>query len=224
MFLYDFKPFIPIILAFVGIVVAVSIIYYLIYMPKNKPKSPIIKKKKKLKERELVNVLNNEIKEAKDLNQSDFNVSKDSFDESPEVKQDTLYSNDEVLISAETAKEVNKNQALKEEQNNEDIEEGQENEESDNLDSSSKEPKEDESVNEDIEEKTKTPKVELGRYHVLYRKEDDKWYIKREGSDRIIRVLETQKEAIAYATIKAINQDTTIVIHKKDGKIRKQNY
>jgi hypothetical protein len=37
-------------------------------------------------------------------------------------------------------------------------------------------------------------------------------------------VLETQAEAIAWATIKALNQDTTIVIHKRDGKIRKQNY
>ncbi len=79
---------------------------------------------------------------------------------------------------------------------------------------SDKEPDEDEDEDEN----------ELGRYHVLYRKEDKKWYVKREGSARIIRVLETQKEAIAYATIKAINQDTSLVIHKMDGKIRKQAY
>ncbi|MGD9761206.1 MAG: DUF2188 domain-containing protein [Candidatus Izemoplasmatales bacterium] len=65
---------------------------------------------------------------------------------------------------------------------------------------------------------------ELGKYHVLYRKDDNKWYIKREGSDKILRVLETQAEAIAWATIKALNQDSAIVIHKRDGKIRKQNY
>jgi len=59
------------------------------------------------------------------------------------------------------------------------------------------------------------------RYHVLYRKEDNKWYVKREGTERITRVLETQKEAIAFATIKAINQHTTVVVHKRDGKIRK---
>jgi hypothetical protein len=68
------------------------------------------------------------------------------------------------------------------------------------------------------------PKKTLGRYHVLYRAADDSWIVKREGSDRILRVLETQKDAIAFANIKALSNDTQIVIHKKDGKIRKQNY
>lgn len=68
------------------------------------------------------------------------------------------------------------------------------------------------------------PKKTLGRYHVLYRAADDSWIVKREGSDRILRTLETQKDAIAYANIKALSNDTQIVIHKKDGKIRKQNY
>lgn len=71
-----------------------------------------------------------------------------------------------------------------------------------------------------VKEKPKDP----GKYHVLYRKEDDKWYVKREGADKVLRVMETQAEAIAWATIKALNQDTAIVIHKRDGKIRKQNY
>jgi type IV secretory pathway VirB10-like protein len=75
---------------------------------------------------------------------------------------------------------------------------------------------------ENSEEKEETK--ELGKYHVLYRKDDNKWYVKREGSDKVLRVLETQAEAIAWATIKALNQDTTIIIHKRDGKIRKQNY
>ncbi len=63
----------------------------------------------------------------------------------------------------------------------------------------------------------------LGKYHVLYRKEDHQWFVKREGSGRILRVLPTQKEAIAYATIKAITQNTGFVIHKQDGKIKKQD-
>ena len=67
-------------------------------------------------------------------------------------------------------------------------------------------------------------KKELGKYHILYRDSDNKWYIKREGSDKVIRVLHTKKEAIAYATIKAINQDTNIVIHSQDGKIEKHGY
>ena len=78
------------------------------------------------------------------------------------------------------------------------------------------------SNDEDSDQKEETK--ELGKYHVLYRKDDNKWYVKREGSDKVLRVLETQAEAIAWATIKALNQDTTIIIHKRDGKIRKQNY
>lgn len=64
----------------------------------------------------------------------------------------------------------------------------------------------------------------LGRYHIIYRQKDGMWIIKREGSDKVIRVLHTQEEAIAYATIKAISQDTTYIIHKRDGKIRKTRY
>lgn len=62
---------------------------------------------------------------------------------------------------------------------------------------------------------------ELGKYHVLYRKENKKWYVKREGSDKVLRVLPTQKEAVAWATIKAIHQDTALIIHKRNGQIRK---
>ena len=76
----------------------------------------------------------------------------------------------------------------------------------------------------EIEDFDKEERKELGRYHIIFRQKDEKWVIKREGSKKIFRSLETQKEAIAYATIKAIVQNTTYVIHKKDGKIRKQNY
>lgn len=69
--------------------------------------------------------------------------------------------------------------------------------------------------------KPKKKKVDLGRYHVLYKKEDNTWYVKREGSDRVVKSLETQREALAFATIKAINQKTTVVVHKRDGKIKK---
>jgi len=81
-----------------------------------------------------------------------------------------------------------------------------------------------ETKDEEVEKEAKGETKDLGKYHVLYRKDDNKWYVKREGSDKILRVLETQAEAIAWATIKALNQNTAIVIHKRDGKIRKQNY
>lgn len=77
---------------------------------------------------------------------------------------------------------------------------------------------------EPVEAVNPKPKKTLGRYHVLFRSSDSTWIVKREGSDRILRVLETQKDAIAFANIKALSNDTLIVIHKKDGKIRKQNY
>ena len=75
-----------------------------------------------------------------------------------------------------------------------------------------------------LDDSLKKPRKPLGKYHVLFRQSDQRWIVKRENADRIIRVLETQKEAISFATIKALTNDTTIVIHKKDGKIRKQNY
>jgi hypothetical protein len=59
--------------------------------------------------------------------------------------------------------------------------------------------------------KESSPKKELGKYHVLYRKADRMWYVKREGSNRVLRVLETQREAIAYATIKAITDRKSVV-------------
>lgn len=67
----------------------------------------------------------------------------------------------------------------------------------------------------------KPPKKVLGKYHVMYRSADDRWYVKREGSDFILRVLETQKEAYSWAIIKALPNDIGIVVHEKDGKIKK---
>jgi len=64
------------------------------------------------------------------------------------------------------------------------------------------------------------PKKILGKYHVMYRN-DGKWYVKREGSTTVLRVLETQREAVSWAIIKALPQDIGIVVHDKDGKIKK---
>ena len=90
-------------------------------------------------------------------------------------------------------------------------------------------PKEEETIPQEMKEVEEKPKPkrrakELGNYHVTYRREDKKWLVKRAGSETILRTLETQAEAIAWATIRAINQDVSIVIHKRDGKIRKQSY
>lgn len=66
----------------------------------------------------------------------------------------------------------------------------------------------------------KTPKTS---YHISLR-EDGKWQVKRGAAEKALKLFDTQNEAIAYAKSVAENQDTSIVIHKKDGKIRKQNY
>ncbi len=60
-------------------------------------------------------------------------------------------------------------------------------------------------------------------YHVSFR-EDGKWQVKFAKGSRALKLFDTQAEAIAFAKQKAENQDGSITIHKKDGKIRKQNY
>lgn len=63
-----------------------------------------------------------------------------------------------------------------------------------------------------------------GKYHVLYNKDEDRWYVKREGEETISKLLHSQTEGIAYATIKAIENDTNIVVHDEDGKIIKYDF
>ena len=70
-------------------------------------------------------------------------------------------------------------------------------------------------------ESRKTPTKR--NYHVSLR-EDGKWQVKFAKGSRALKLFDTQAEAIAFAKKKAENQDGNITIHKKDGKIRKQNY
>ncbi|MBE6555145.1 MAG: DUF2188 domain-containing protein [Ruminococcaceae bacterium] len=60
-------------------------------------------------------------------------------------------------------------------------------------------------------------------YHVSLN-EDGKWQVKAEKAAKALKLFNTQVEAIAYAETIAENQDGNFVIHKKDGKIRKQDY
>ncbi|MFO7968779.1 MAG: DUF2188 domain-containing protein [Candidatus Izemoplasmatales bacterium] len=85
-------------------------------------------------------------------------------------------------------------------------------------------PSEEEESEEENQDEEKEAEKDFGKYHVLYREKDKRWYVKREGSEKTLRVLHTKEEAIAWATIKAINQDTNIVIHNKEGKIEKHGY
>ncbi len=74
------------------------------------------------------------------------------------------------------------------------------------------------------EEKATEKKATNKVYHVSLRKEDGKWQVKYGGGERAIKLFDTQAEAIEFAKKRAESQDGSISIHKKDGKIRKQNY
>ena len=62
------------------------------------------------------------------------------------------------------------------------------------------------------------------RYVITHSKDDGVWQVKLAKGAKVIKLFDTQKEAIDYAETLAENQDGSITIHKKDGKIRKQNY
>lgn len=67
------------------------------------------------------------------------------------------------------------------------------------------------------------------KYHVSQNKDKKsayfkQWRVRRSGSSKTIKYFDTQKEAIEYAEDLAKRNDTTVVIHKVDGSIRRQNY
>ncbi len=66
-------------------------------------------------------------------------------------------------------------------------------------------------------------KEKARNYHVAKRT-DGKWQVKFAGGEKAIKLFDTQAEAIAYAKKLAQNQEGSISIHKKDGKMRKQKY
>lgn len=46
------------------------------------------------------------------------------------------------------------------------------------------------------------------------------WQVKREGAQRATKTFDTQKEAIAYGRSIAINQQSELIIHGRNGYIR----
>lgn len=82
-----------------------------------------------------------------------------------------------------------------------------------------------------VKEKEEEPKesVVKNTYHVSQNKDPKndnykKWRVRKEGSNKTIKYFDTQKEAIDYANELAANNEGNVVIHKLDGKIRKQDY
>ena len=80
-----------------------------------------------------------------------------------------------------------------------------------------------EKVKKTKENESKSSKDTAKNYHVAKRP-DGKWQVKFAGGEKAIKLFDTQAEAIAYAKKLAVNQDASISIHKKDGKMRKQKY
>jgi len=87
-----------------------------------------------------------------------------------------------------------------------------------------------EPVDEDADEEAALKRVVKNpKYHISINKDDQspyfkKWRVRKEGSTKTIKYFDTQKEAIAYATDLAEKANTSVVIHKVDGSIRKQDY
>lgn len=76
-----------------------------------------------------------------------------------------------------------------------------------------------------IKEETKVEPTSKGRvYHISKRPIDGKWQVKFGGSNKAIKLFDTQQAALAYAKELSENYDRGISIHKRDGKIRKQRY
>ncbi len=51
----------------------------------------------------------------------------------------------------------------------------------------------------------------------------DKWQVKGAGNSRATAIYDTQKEAIAHAKQIATNQQSELLIHNKQGRIRERN-
>ncbi len=88
--------------------------------------------------------------------------------------------------------------------------------------------KKEEAPKKSDKEKEDAPK-KPAKYHISQNKKENtphykEWRVRKEGSTKTIKFFKTQAEAIEYAKDLAENQDSSIVIHKLDGTVRKQDY
>lgn len=67
------------------------------------------------------------------------------------------------------------------------------------------------------EEKKSSGKV----YHISQHPTEDKWQVKLAKGEKALKLFDTQAEAIAYAKEVAGNQEGSIRVHSREGKIRK---
>ena len=58
-------------------------------------------------------------------------------------------------------------------------------------------------------------------YHISQRKELNKWQVKGAGSDKALKLFDTQKEAIEYANELSAKNGAAVRVHSRAGKMRK---
>ncbi|MBQ4049367.1 MAG: DUF2188 domain-containing protein [Clostridia bacterium] len=75
----------------------------------------------------------------------------------------------------------------------------------------------------ETEEKTEGAVRESAvRYRVIFDKNTHTWIIKKDNAKRVIRRVRTKEEAMRIAKELSKNQETALVVHKKDGKFQKK--
>lgn len=62
----------------------------------------------------------------------------------------------------------------------------------------------------------------LGKYVVMFDKEDKLWKIKRDNAKRVIASYETKTDALARVKILCENNDAGVVVKKKNGQFQKK--
>ncbi len=63
----------------------------------------------------------------------------------------------------------------------------------------------------------------MGKNQHITRRPDGKWQVRGAGNQRATAITETQRDAISVATEIARNQQSEVIIHGRDGKIRERN-
>lgn len=72
--------------------------------------------------------------------------------------------------------------------------------------------------------KESAPKEKPKVWHITKREDVDKWQVKAEGNEKATKLFKTKAEAQEYVkSLKANNEGSKVVSHKKDGKFQKKN-
>lgn len=68
---------------------------------------------------------------------------------------------------------------------------------------------------------TEEAKKEVANVHQVLHTTDGRWAVKRKNSEKVIKYFTTKKEALEYVTKVCENQDTKLMVQKKNGAFQK---